>query len=536
MLFTYISVTSLHGQEIIAQSNNVADLKQYESLIKATNISILKAKLENVIANNPDYKNTKLFIQITFFDPAVLGGLKLKTPHIHNTDYIDTWKNMYAAENRIMFFFEKQGGKYVFKDFVITNAIQEGQIPDIVRNYIVEQILKPEKEISELVYKGMNAVKNAYDRRFQQKLIEHAPKMLKCRYYYKGYTSITTYSYYFRNVTTNRHAELRLPIVYLHQGVYNAVHLKNWSETRANVFDNLIGHELLSINNTTPQADLLYTQDGTVYRNLSISNLSFDTKDLFDYSRTGHSTFENVVRQPEFGFVETLKNSKTIMTMDLSNKKQLTAMQQNGLTIPISHNTLYKLIKDTIHGPTASNLYNGEDNAQADSISAAQLWGHPFWSGYPTWCNVYAQYLSRHIYGQVNGDYLVPSQGGTMNANRLFDYFNSSPHYKSLNKDNPEEIWEFINKGYPVYFSKSEVGKSGHIETGFPANIVVNIWNGKIFGQENSNVSILNATNNKLVIGAGGTVGFKSYDKYNWIKNDKTRAFLALQYLNNVYD
>jgi hypothetical protein len=40
----------------------------------------------------------------------------------------------------------------------------------------------------------------------------------------------------------------------------------------------------------------------------------------------------------------------------------------------------------------------------------------------------------------------------------------------------------------------------------------------------------------QFVIGAGSTVGFKSYDKYTWLQNVETIAFLALKYLEIEYE
>ena len=531
----------ISAQEIIVQSNNAADYKQYERLAQSTSISELRTKLENVINNNPDYKNTKVLIQVTFFDPAALGSLKLKTSHIHSYDYVDVWKDSYANEDRILFLFEKQNGQYVFKDFAVTQNIDDGQIPGIVAQYIKDRILMSQKsDFNAVIYKGINAIKNAYDRRFQQKMIEHVPKMLMCRYYYKGYTCIQTYSYYFQNTTTNRHADLQQSLVYLYRGHYHDVYLKNWSEISATVFDGFLGHEMLVTDIAILQPELFYAKDGTSYKRLDIINVSFETPELFDYTMTGHSSFEGVSQQTGFNFVEILKNSKSIMSMDLSKPGQLIPILDNGKTIPISHTTLYKLITETIKGPTANNLYNAEDNIEVTNISNEQLWGHPFWTGYPTWCNVFAQYLSRHIYGQVRGDYLVPSQGGTMNANKLFDYFNDSPHYESLPKN--DEIWtKYINKGYPVYFSalgvlENGVRRSGHIETGFPVNSNRNIYNKQKFSDSENRNNLLEFGDQQFVVGAGNTVGFKSYGEYKWLQNNNTKAFLALQYLANEYE
>ncbi|MDR1197952.1 MAG: hypothetical protein LBK94_02915 [Prevotellaceae bacterium] len=68
---------------------------------------------------------------------------------------------------------EKQNSQYVFKEFVVTQSIEDGQLPDIVRNYIQEQILeKQNNNIAAVVHKGINVVKNAYDRSFQNAMID----------------------------------------------------------------------------------------------------------------------------------------------------------------------------------------------------------------------------------------------------------------------------------------------------------------------------------------------------------------------------
>jgi hypothetical protein len=532
------STTLLCGQKLIFQSNNAMDLKQYEPLVKATNITQLTAKLANVVGNNPDY-DSLITIQVTFFDPYALGGFKLKASHTNSVNYVNTWKDTYAGEDRIMFFFEKNNDRYVFRNFAITQKIEDGQIPEIVRNYIQEEILEKQTDVAEIVRRGINAVKNAYDRSFQQKLIERAPNMLLCRYYYKGYTCITTDSYYFQNLTINRSPEeLGQFIVYLHQGTYYDVYLKNWNTVRANVFDKLIGHELLSVNSTIPSANLLYANDGTSYRHIDILNINFDTKDLFDYNATGYASYESVVQSNKFSYMEQLKNSKEVMTIDSSKYGQVMTLKENNQTMPVTHATLYKLIKDEIIGPNSNHLQNGIDAEDATALTNEMVWGHPDWrNNYQTWCNVYANYLSRYIYGKVGDDYMVPYGQLGKSANEIFDYFSSSLHYIDLkDKDyNEDKIWQLINKGYPVYFSWKKTGGSGHIETGFPSNTGMNVWNGKIFGQDSTDNTILDKGNNKLMIGAGSTVGYKTYSTYKYFTN-KATPFLALKYLSEIYE
>jgi hypothetical protein len=530
----------LNGQEIIVQSNNATDLKHYEKLIKASNINTLKGKLENVIKNNPDYSATEITIQVTFFDPAALGGMKLKSSHSLSSNYINVWKTTYLNENRIMFFFEKQNNLYAFKDFVVTQNIEDGQIPDLVINYIKEQILHPENnDAAKIIYKGLNAVKNAYDRRFQQKLIGRSPVMLFCRYYYKGYTCISTDSYYFQNTTVNRPDNLKQTVLYLHPGVYNNVYLQKWNSYRATVFDVLLGHDLSVAfeNDVLPPNNIsieqLYINEGGVYNHLKSLNINFDTKDLFNYSATHYNSYEDALASNNFPYLEELKNSKEILVIDLSGKKKVAPLMTDNSMVPVAHSTLYNLRHDKIEGANTSDLINGTDNPQADEITPEQVWGHPFWTKLQTWCNVYAQYLSRYVYGVIDGDFLVPSKGGNMNANSLFDHFNGSPHYKELPKN--EEIWtKYINKGYPVYFSQKKDGGSGHIETGFPEILSGSKYNKQKFSDVENRNRLLGY--DKFVIGAGSIVGFKSYDEYKWIRNTETKAFLALQYLANEYE
>jgi hypothetical protein len=130
----------------------------------------------------------------------------------------------------------------------------------------------------------------------------------------------------------------------------------------------------------------------------------------------------------------------------------------------------------------------------------------------------------------------VPYGKWGKSANSLFDYFNGSPHYKKLSKN--DEIWtKYINKGYPVYFSmKNPSGRSGHIETGFPSNSKVNISNKRSFNGESSQIHLLMSGDAKYMVGAGGTVGFKSFDGYKEAFTNAATPFLALQYLANIYD
>jgi hypothetical protein len=228
MVLLMLCCSHLTGQKIIIQSNNMADYELMEKEV-LKKLGPLPDRLKTVLSNNPDYSNGSVIIQITYFDPYTIGNMKLKSPHVHTADYVQTWKNAYPEEDRILFLFEKQAtGNYSFKDFAVTPQLSsDGQLPDIVTDYIKTQILEKEQnDLLNLVYKGINAVKNAFDRRFMKRMIEDAPERLKCRYYYKGYAFISTNSYYFKSDAQERKSDMQEYVTYLIQGKYYRAPLK----------------------------------------------------------------------------------------------------------------------------------------------------------------------------------------------------------------------------------------------------------------------------------------------------------------------
>jgi len=547
LMFLTISVF-LYGQEIVVQSTNRDDYTLLTQYKNSPEVIEAISKLKTVINANPDYKgkNMKVIVKVTFYNPKN-NILPLNRVDVYSDNFYIWGGNTNGISNRIIlnFLFKEESSgnskKLEFDDFQYQESGGDEQVPELVADYIKDNILRAQNnDVEKIIKKGLNAVKNAFDRSFQDELIKFAPKMLLCRYYYKEYSCRfeDTYSDYFQNATTNRTAELQQSVVYLNQdGQYDDVFLNNWKTTRANVFDALLGHELWT-NNITPPSDMLYVIENNNYKQFSTLNLIFNTENLFDYSQTGLSTFDKI--QTEFKFIETLKNSKNVMTMDLDNSRQLKLQLETGNSIPVSVNTLYKLIKDVIHGPKETNLINAEDNDNVNHISKEQIWGHQVWTSYQTWCNVFAQYLSRHVYGMMNGDFLVPSRKGNMNANALYDYFDKSSDFIDLNKEGytSDKIWiKLINKGYPVYFAwkNPNPNKSGHIETGFPPNNRVSISNKRFFDGESSQTRLLNSGDTKYMVGAGGTVGFKSFEGYFKDFTNKATPFLTLQYLKNEY-
>jgi hypothetical protein len=482
----------------------------------------LKAKLENVVANNPDYRNTKIIIQITFFDPAVLGGLKLKTPHRHSADYIDIWKNTYTADDRIMLFFEKQGGKYIFKDFVVTDAILEGQIPDIVKNYITEQILKPEKEIPKLVYKGINAVKNAYDRRFMNKMIDNVDKLTTKKKYYKGYT-YTAYEYYLlenepnTNILPYNFCDIyaQVPngkIVPVHSQLSSYRTLPNILSSKYNFVYND------TLNQYVPYIPIL---DDIYVKNNQGSFIKYTitgyTKEHYVYAENGakfvfnsQSHVNKIIETPYVYMGWERKKINNTWTQDLIFDSTRYYCDQQ-------YRVVYR-----------KGMFNAEE--QIDTKRGVSRWPN-FEYGQPTWCNQFARDLSKEMYGT----YII----GSLSANDLFDSFTDSDNFVSLmdikntatinNESGEDKIWQnYVDKGFLVFYVKKNSGKSGHIETCFPNGTTNSKTQQRRHNEDtrypNENIPEPAGSDKKLFVGAGSTVGYKN--QKNW-RNDAT-PFLYL--------
>ena len=176
----------LYGQRIIVQSTNIDTAPQLERYKKSSEITSAINKLKNVINDNPDYsgKNMSVVVKITFYNPSTISFLPLTRADVYSEDM--GWNVAINKNNQItlnfLFAEERTSGKdtkITFANFRYQESGGGEQVPELVADYIQEQILRKENnDVEKIVKKGLNAVKNAFDRRFQKKLIERAPKML----------------------------------------------------------------------------------------------------------------------------------------------------------------------------------------------------------------------------------------------------------------------------------------------------------------------------------------------------------------------
>jgi hypothetical protein len=392
---------------------------------------------------------------------------------------------------------------------------------------------------AEAVNDGLNALKNAYDDQFKEKLVEMGPKMLDFKYYYKGYSYIPHPYYYFEYVEMNRNSELNNKLEYWNNpGQYFDLYLKDWPNRKANVFNVDFGQSLIYKQNDN---NIVLNDFKTVYvKTISEDGkgshlfeeypIHFQMKDLFDLENSTYSSVSEIPENSNLGkLCDNLKNSNSIVKLKIKGSKN--KRQKVKTNEPVNYKSKYALFNGNLTGVDRDNLWKPQDISK---VTNKRGWGVKFWrqsrfsKNQPPWCNVFASDLSNYIYGKVNGNYPVPYGSGGMTAKQIHSHFSSKNNsYINLGKEDEnydeEKIWELIDAGYPVYFSTTK-----HIETGFPDESKNN--GNKTYFNENRRYDNNNPISNNTTIGAGSNVGYATFSDYRFLKF-RADIFLYLEYL-----
>lgn len=110
--------------------------------------------------------------------------------------FIQKWKEAHVEKSRIMFLFIKSEGSYTFNSLATTDLISYGQLPEIVRDYIEQKIIKLESTYQDAIKVGLNAIINAYDQRFKNTLTNTGTSMLSLSKYFKGNCYVESLIYF----------------------------------------------------------------------------------------------------------------------------------------------------------------------------------------------------------------------------------------------------------------------------------------------------------------------------------------------------
>ena len=547
------------------------------------NVNGFRGMIKNKV-NDVDYK--KLLVDVVYPGGSDIAGLPLKggTPAEDNSEEIENnWFDKYFETDqtgRILFLMNNKGNK---ADKVYgSKFITDNQLPDIVLEYIQDQIMVPATSDILALKGGINAFKNAFDMRFKERLVVEGEKLLEESKYYKGYANITVFLYkltsligrsdmpvfYYKDydkakqinteaistfvATENPNNEVTFPVVlYVKKG--------NKNLQPATIMDYLESDKLYyyGVNNEIVEMDGIidsdilirtngegdsYTQLSRIqHKNILCSEPYFDFSAAIGYINYYLRETERVT----FSSIEdfTIKDYAAKGTHYKSLVPNLKKIDESDYHFKSWEGTGTPL-KFYEAGKYCFTQTKLEMQVAKPGDDLTKLNWRSYYPKLKTWCNQYAITLSKNLYGKdlTTNDYPAPYGNGLFTANKQNDFFNSHSkgsrkvYEKIVNNDEDEDfltnLWkEYINKGYPVYFSNT--GSPGHIETGVPNN-GKNKGNRMRYTKNFSfNYKIKDNANFKI-LGAGTYVGYKDLNNYDFIKS--CEYFIYLGYLKNNFE
>jgi hypothetical protein len=358
-----------------------------------------------------------------------------------------------------------------------------------------------------VVYKGLNAVKNAYDRSYQQAMIDRIDDLLPQKKYYKGYCYFSTKWFNFERVNNDNKLPYNLEILYrLKQG---------------NPYPFVYEYEELfplSVKSLITNMDTLFIKYMYVdYKNVGKTEIATlketiyfegdDNLNIFQlYNNAKDTILSNIYAFVKWEYVQAGNDRKLIYTFSSQEKA-------------LSQRYKIKIIQGTI---TAEG--------EVDEVNGLSNWGWRFRYNQPTWCNKFALDVTYNTYNK--DAYILDINDGASAMRSKFE----KEKGKYIELKDKTTIWtSYINKGYLVFFSDD-----GHIEVGFPDNKFHLHYRDRYEGDTRypNDVWMTGGQTINLTIGAGGNVGYKPAsrwaikEKKEGTKDDKqVKSYIYLDYL-----
>ena len=506
--FFAMSVFS-YGQEIIVQPTNQETAPTFLRYKNSPEITSAINKLKNVINGNSDYsgKNMSVVVKITFYNRSMIFLLPINRTDVYPD--IMLWGILKGNQITLHFVFDEEGfgkdTKITFTKFLYQEGGGSEQVPELVANYIQEEILKKQSsdDVETIVKKGLNAVKNAFDRSFQQKMISNIPPLLPQKKYYKGYSYAGFNWFNFEVVENQDKLPYDLETLYQEDENQNYVLLseeqsvKSLLDNQSTVFT-LYNEEYLKVSETevSTKGESIYYEEANLLDNSDIHNI---------YGPAKTEILSNIHTFKELKCIQE-PNKKVKTLIYLFNDTENALSQQHKI----------KVITGEVGVEGEVDEYNGLSWYGKTKFSLNQ----------PTWCNQFVRDLTKNTY--FKGEFILRA----VSAEYMNNDFNANPtKFENITKTDKNIIWNsYINKGYLVFFSDK-----GHIEVGFPDNKhYLNMRERHPDDIRYPNTSSNSQSEKKqLTIGAGTTVGYKLAD--TWATKNSVEKFLYLDYLNYEY-
>jgi hypothetical protein len=441
-----------------------------------------------------------------------------------------------------------------------SEKISHSQIPDLVYEYINSEIAQPNgSNPAVCINKCLYAFAQCFNLNYANTIKEYGPKMVECRYYRKGYTCSFGGLTFVTKVTDKQRDEmlntkLEYEISKDKNGVLTYKDVYVDENNLATIFDYLMDKKLYYPETPNPPKsidlievkDLLKLRRIDTYNYLSELKIDFNKEDIFKFENDGSAKVVDIVSYSTLGnkipklkeFCDIALCSSTIVELTKKKINNVDVFKPFPTETNTNYKTQYNFYIRNVPATSISYLINGEDNPEAIFLEENEgyaLGFGTFRKCRPTWCNVFARYLASKYFTQE----VVPDK----RANDIHKYFcensinngGGNRAYVQIDKDDKLIIWsDYVNRGFPVYFTISANGH-GHIETGFPANMLPTSEYYNYKENSGKNTSCINPQSYDLMsIGAGGMLGYKNYEGYKDVFFDQktfkaTRIFKRMR-------
>ena len=519
---------------LYVQSANFEDMKAWAGKV-SRNASALKIDpFKTVLAQHNDVQNgtyEDLRVDVVMYDPFRIGSRMLKKPNPMTADeYIRSW-NERVTGDRILFFFQKparDADDYDFKRLAASPELANKQLPEIITTYIEKNILAKAGNAQETLKAGINALKNAFDQQFKQRLIDSSPELAALKEFYKGIANIP-YNYFYFEAFEDSTYKFSPPIYFKNE-------ISKYTELHVHIF------ESFKIADFPASTLNIYNKDSIYFNlnNLDI-NLPINRYPNPIFILKNNNTYEHFF----YRFINLVYPSYELAIKNKNLNKYLANLEQNENIVTCLYSEINKKVNIDTLGPKTEysriKVYSGTVR-KGDNITPYLGWSQysSFTLNQPTWCNVFAFELSKRIFQNQKDpfthDFPVPYGSDGKSANQINNFFNEAKNTVYIeienSKQNIDLVWKLINCGYSMYFSLAD--NPGHIETGFPDGLP-NFGNRKTFDINFTKINYINQNSltKHTCIGAGGYIGLKSYDKYFFLQ--KCQIFLYLGYLRSNF-
>ncbi len=518
--------------------------------------------------------------------------------NVQEQSVLEYWHSKFDERQRILFYFVKENDTYVLKNLVLSKFMTKGQLLPLIVDYIKTNVsMQVASKPIECISNTLKSFSLALDLQYLNNIGPNAQKLIACDQYCKGsilYGGIWAWS---EVVNTKADDILSLPLVYKSGSERREVVFKYFEKIKyidnkrprkgvdktvenfcnANVYDYIIGRTLYCVNRKPPFNELseIVSDENLYFSDNSVSPVDIALKDhdrpinvlnvdslkkivqngkiRFDFQ--DGETKESLMKHNEFkNFYNQLKNSQYVcerrvvgskffidsIGKELNDTFPCNKPFRNGMQYVIHAGRLKGASLFTENDPNTFHV----ETSDSSSLWKGYLLYNSFSNNQPTWCSAFAPRLCNNSFVLKN-----PSEEKKVelpipyyNANGQHKFFANNNLYMELKEattkyfetDTAVFVWSFADRGYPVIFTKSEDGH-GHIEVAFPANLLEagDLYNRRYYNSQKETTS-LDVTSKYLSVGAGTFLGFKSWEKYSWLRKPETKAWLYLGYLKHI--